>query len=157
MAIRQPVLNWPLANSTDLRQIPYEHTYFVDGQLTAASAAGANCTTSACWKTVLTGGLGAGAKGLFALDVTYPTATGTKVLFEKTGDNIGHIYGQPVVARLGDEKWYIVTGNGFGANDNSAQLLLISLDSPYTITSLPACDGYGLYTRSRGTRRTGAG
>ena len=143
--VGDPATSTQLAVSklNNLRQIPYEHTYFVDGQLTAASAAGANCTTSACWKTVLTGGLGAGAKGLFALDVTYPTATGTKVLFEKTGDNIGHIYGQPVVARLGDEKWYIVTGNGFGANDNSAQLLLISLDSPYTITSLPACEGTG--------------
>jgi len=131
-----PVLGGQLAESklNRLREIPYVHNYYVDGQLTAASA-----RVNSNWKTVLTGGLGAGAKGLFALDVTYATPTGTKVLFEKTGNDIGHIYGAPTIARLADGKWYIVTGNGFGSTSANAQLLLISLDSPDTVTSLPAC------------------
>ena len=131
--------NEQLAESklNQLRQVPYNHTYFVDGRLTAASA---QLAASGIWKTILAGGLGAGARGLFALDVTSPYAQDAKVLFEKTDDDVGHIYGQPVIARLGDGKWYIVTGNGFGSKNAKARLLLISLDD-YSMTSIGACEG----------------
>ncbi len=128
----------PVSKLDKLKNIPYVHTYFVDGELTAADAEVG--TTSGNWKTVLTGGLGAGAKGLFALDVTNPDASNDKVLFEKTGADIGHIYGSPTIARLANGKWYIVTGNGFGSTSGKARLLLISLED-YTVTKISACEG----------------
>jgi len=128
----------PVSKLDKLKNIPYVHTYFVDGELTAADAEVG--TTSGNWKTVLTGGLGAGAKGLFALDVTNPDASNDKVLFEKTGADIGHIYGSPTIARLANGKWYIVTGNGFGSTSGKASLLLISLED-YTVTKISACEG----------------
>jgi hypothetical protein len=138
-----PVIGGQMAESklNRLKVVPYDHTYFVDGELASGSA-----RVGGAWKTVLAGGLGAGAKGLFALDVTYATASGNKVLFEKTGANLGYIYGQPSIARLSDGNWYIVSGNGFGSSNGNARLLLIRLDSPYTMTSIPACGTSGCAT-----------
>ena len=133
-----PVKGSKLAVSklNQLKLIPYDHTYFVDGELTSASA-----QVGGTWKTVLAGVLGAGAKGLFALDVSNATASGIKALFEKTGANIGHIHGHPTIARLSDGNWYVISGNGFGSTSGGARLLLIKLDPPsYTMTSIAACE-----------------
>jgi len=121
----------------NLAASPYTHTYYVDGQLTVASA-----QIGSTWKSILASGLGHGAKGLFVLDVTDPDFSADKVLFEKTGDDIGHIYGQPSIVQLSDGNWYIVTGNGFGSTTNMPMLLVISLDADidgnYTVTPITA-------------------
>jgi hypothetical protein len=116
-----------------LRQLSktyYTHSYFADGQLTAGDA-----KIGDDWKTLLTGGLGAGAKGLFALDVTDPnltaetaaTGTNSKILWEKTGTSLGYIYGRPRVALFPDGNWYVVSGNGYGSDNGYAQLYLMPL------------------------------
>ncbi len=49
------------------------HKYFVDGSPMMADACVGSCTAStAVWNTVLVGGLGAGGKGFYALNVTNP-------------------------------------------------------------------------------------
>ena len=104
---------------------PYDsinHTSYVDGKLTSVSA-----QVNDSWKTVLTGGLGAGGAGLFALDVTNPDMSSDTILFEVTGSDVGYIYSQPSVVRLADNNWYIITGNGYGTGGNG-KLLLISLN-----------------------------
>jgi len=109
-----------------LTVLPYDsvnHTSYVDGKLTSVSA-----QINGAWKTVLTGGLGAGGKGLFALDVTNPDPSSDKILFEVTGSDVGYIYSQPSVVRLDDGNWYIVTGNGYGVS-GAGKLLLISLNN----------------------------
>jgi len=111
---------------------PYLHTYYVDGRLTAASA---KVGISSDWATVLTGGLGAGEKGLFALDVTANDPASHTVLFEKTAANgFGHIYGKPSVLRMPGGTWSVFTGNGLGTG-NRAQLLIVSLDN-FSVTAL---------------------
>ena len=116
-----------------LKVLPYDsvnHTYYVDGKLTSVSA-----QINSTWKTVLTGGLGAGGTGLFALDVTNPDPSSDKILFEVTGSDVGYIYSQPSIIRLADDNWYIVTGNGYNTGGNG-KLLLISLnDGTYTSLS----------------------
>ncbi len=114
---------------------PYQHTYFVDGLITAGDA-----EINSQWRTLVTAGLGAGGKGLYALDITHPNLSSEtssasedrKLLFEidaGSDKDIGHIYGKPAIAKLPDGKWYIVTGNGFGSTNGTASLLLVALDS----------------------------
>ena len=103
---------------------PYQHTYYVDGRLTVASA-----KIDTEWKTVLTSGLGAGGKGLFALDMTSEDPLTHSVLFEKSNEipsaEFGYIYGRPTIYGMADGDWYVITGNGYGAG--RAKLLLVNL------------------------------
>jgi hypothetical protein len=115
-----------------LTKLPYIHTYYVDGQITVASV-----DNGGTWMSVLSGTLGVGAKGLYALNVTDPDMSSDKVLFEKTGADIGYILGRPRIARKNDGKWYIVTGNGIDSVNGIAKLLMFELNgSTYTQTEL---------------------
>lgn len=75
-----------LAKINQLTNPAYSHRFFVDGSPTVNDVfgsftnTGSACTTmvgstsvAGCWRTVLAGGLGAGGKGIFALDVTDPS------------------------------------------------------------------------------------
>jgi hypothetical protein len=139
------------------RDATYEHTFFLDGKLLAGSAQvdpdHNNCLdatsvfTGCNWRTILTGGGGPGFAGLFALDVTNPDFTSNKVLFEKTGNDIGHIYDQPRIAPLGSTaapQWYVFTGNGYGSTSNEAKLLMISLDGSHSVTAISTGAAGGL-------------
>jgi len=124
----------------ELTKASYLHKYFVDGQLVAA-----DISVDDTWKTILAGGVGAGAKGLFALDITDAnlssetslTAADKKVIWERTDSALGHIHGRPRIAMLPDGKAYVVTGNGYGSADGTAKLFLAPLngDSTRTITT----------------------
>jgi hypothetical protein len=122
-----------IGNLSKLKANPYAHTYFVDGPLSAGDA-----YFGGSWKTVLVGGLGAGGKGVFALDVTNPdltletanTGDNKKVLWElnATSDNdLGYTYSKSVIARLNDGKWYAVMGNGYNSVNGKAILYLIDV------------------------------
>ena len=124
-----------------LTATPYRHSYFVDGQLTVGSAQvtdSVNPDNPYGWSTILTGGLGAGGKGIFAIDMTDPDYSANKLVFEKTGGEFGYIYGRPRLGRLADEKWYVFTGNGYDNTDTlrTAKLLVTSLDAPHTVQAI---------------------
>jgi hypothetical protein len=114
--------------------VPYTHTYYVDGELGIADA-----VVNANWKTVLVAGMGAGAKGLFGLDITNPdlsaetsnTGTNKKILWEIDGSDadMGYIYGRPRINLLADGNFYAITGNGYGSASGIAKLLLVRLDN----------------------------
>jgi hypothetical protein len=115
-----------------LSAIPYIHKFYANGELVAADA-----RISGAWGTVLAGGLGAGAKGLFAMDISNPdlssetasTGTNRKLLWEKDGSdsNMGHIYRRPKIAKLPDGNWYVVSGNGYGSTNGLASLILVNI------------------------------
>ncbi|MFV1983077.1 MAG: pilus assembly protein, partial [Thiohalomonadales bacterium] len=98
------------------------------------------------WHSILVGSLGAGGKGLFALDISNPDLTNqsstaindTKVLWELDGSNpdIGYIYDKSEIAKLSDGNWYVITGNGYGSTNATASLLLIS--SSGVVTTIEA-------------------
>ncbi|MFV2061035.1 MAG: pilus assembly protein, partial [Gammaproteobacteria bacterium] len=125
-----------------LANLPYQHQYYVDGALTA----GDMDFGSSNWHSILVGSLGAGGKGLFALDISDPDLTSEssvatankKVLWELDGNNpdIGYIYDKSEIAKLPDGNWYIVTGNGYGSTNDVASLLLI--DQLGIVTTLEA-------------------
>jgi len=90
--------------------------------------------TSVGWHTLLVGGLRLGGRGVYALDITDPTAMGTaKVLWEFNADapaqgtwtdgttsnpggtpsNLGYTYGQPNIGRLNNGKWVVLVPGGY--------------------------------------------
>lgn len=108
-----------------LRSIPYSHTYYVDAPPVSGSA---QIGVSGTWKTILAGGLGAGGKMVYILDVTDPDPTIDKILYEVIHDDIGHVYGRSTIARLADGNWYVFVGSGFDSVNGVAKLVLISLN-----------------------------
>jgi outer membrane protein assembly factor BamB len=123
-----------------LRHYPYEHRFYVDGELRHRDIG-----TLDAPQHIVAGGLGAGGKGLFVLDVTDPQNVG--VLAEISGRNldhiggtydnrIGHIHGRPVIVKLASG-WHAISGNGYLSEAGTAQLVLIPLGggSPMFITT----------------------
>jgi type IV pilus assembly protein PilY1 len=102
------------------------HQFYVDGQFEIRDA-----FDGSEWRTVLIGGLGAGGKGVFALDVTTPQSfEASDVLWEIGPDDdsrIGHVFGRPRVTRLEDGTWVVVFGNGADSADNSGSLVVVDL------------------------------
>ncbi len=127
---------------------PYEHTYFVDGQLTISDV-----MINGSLRTVLVGGLGAGGKGFFALDITDPSSLNEIQLasdlnrtllweLDAVNDNnsgaivndIGFSYSRPTIAQLENQRWYVVVGNGYLSSNGDAKLFLIDIENGSVIS-----------------------
>lgn len=109
------------------------HQYLVDGPLFVSDAYFAkNKGGSPKWMNVLVGTYGAGAKGLFALDVTNPGSP--EVLFEIDGSHpdIGNILGRPIIAPTADG-WKVIFGNGYNSTNDVAKLVVLDLAEPTDI------------------------
>lgn len=109
----------------------YGHQYSVDGPLV-----GGDVYYGGGWKTVLLGSLGAGGKGLYALDVSNPAtfteAQAAKVArWEIDGSDagVGHILQPPLLARTRDGKWRALVGNGYNSTDGVAMLMAIDIET----------------------------
>jgi hypothetical protein len=117
---------------------PYAHHYTVDGLLAVDDVyIGVSPISTKTWHTVLVGGLGAGGKGWYGLDITNPdldesSASGTnkKVMWEinaSSDNDLGYSYGLPVITKLNDGNWYAVMGNGYNSVNGIAKLLIVNL------------------------------
>lgn len=97
------------------------------------------------WRTVLASGMGKGARGLFALDISNPSAfaQGMGALWEFTDSDdpaIGFIHAPPQIVKLdagagGNEAQYryfaiVPGGSGSQAPDGNGALFLLALDKP---------------------------
>lgn len=140
-----------IGNLKSLSVDPYLHKYFVDGGVTAGDVNIGSSGTPA-WRTVIVGGLGAGGKGLFGLDVTDATAADenaakTKILWEITSSSagfadLGYTYGDPVIARLNTGQWAAIVGNGYlNSNTGHAVLYLIDIATGALIKALDTGSG----------------
>lgn len=100
----------------------YAHKYFVDGHLHEHDVNFSG--TANGWKTVLVGGLGAGGKSVFALDVTDGASGFSKsnILWEFTDADMGYSFGEPAVGRLKNGKWAAIFGNGYGTKADGTLL-----------------------------------
>ena len=104
------------------------HTWYVDGPIVTHDV-----YFNDAWRTILVASTGAGARGLFALDVTSPDDP--KLLWEyfpnndddSTNDDadLGHVLGEPVIARAENGKWIVAFGNGYGHASNKAILYVL--------------------------------
>jgi len=130
----------PSAVHENLHQLAdpdYGHKFFVDGQIAVADA-----RIGGSWGTYLVGTLGAGGRGVFALDVTDPDSFDENdVLWEFTAEDdpdLGYTFGEPIITRIGDEDsgtWVAVVGNGYNSQSGQAYLYVIDLEDG------PAADG----------------
>lgn len=145
----------PLAIASKLNQltnVSYQHVPFVDGVPHVGEA-----KIGSAWRTVLVSGMGGGAQGIFALDVTKPenfedgSTDASKVLFEFTDQDdpmMGNVLTQPKLVKMKippatasgspSYKWFIAVGSGYNnyVNDGTGRysstgdqaLFLLSLD-----------------------------
>ncbi len=107
----------------------YAHQYYVDGRLDVKKFGA---------KTILVGALGAGGKGLYALDVSNAAASSeddaaAKVLWEVSDASagfadLGYTYGAPTLARLPGGASAVVVGNGYN-NQGSGHAVLYLIDA----------------------------
>ena len=107
-----------------LAEYPYIHQYYVDGPITVEDAQKADGT----WYTALVGGLGAGGRAYYALDVTSATtpateaAAASKLMWEFTNDvegDLNYTYARPSIVKLNDGIWYAVVGSGYMGSKKS--------------------------------------
>ncbi|WKT61135.1 PilC/PilY family type IV pilus protein [Microbulbifer thermotolerans] len=109
----------------------YQHKYYVDGTPTVTDA-----YIDGAWKTVLVGGLGAGGKGYYALDVTEPANfiaanASSLVMWEFTdsdNNNLGYTFSRPQIGRLSNGEWAAIFGNGYNSTTGDAGLFIVYLD-----------------------------
>jgi len=152
------------ARLASLTQPEYGHRYFVDG-----SPFSGDFHSGSAWRTALVGTLAGGGRGFFVLDITDPnawtsTAASATVLMDKTDsfaasapmglpaatwEDVGHIYGQPVVeqdnpqrsaqiVKLNNNRWALLLGNGVNSTHQQASLLIQYLDGARELVKLVA-------------------
>ncbi|MDD0815061.1 PilC/PilY family type IV pilus protein [Curvibacter sp. HBC28] len=102
--------SWMSSKLSELTSTSYlnNHQSYVDGVPVVGEAcvgpAHTLTATTCTWKTVLASGTGAGGQGVFALDVTDPTAfSASKVMWEftKTDDaDMGYVVGAPQIVKM---------------------------------------------------------
>ncbi|MFM2068511.1 MAG: hypothetical protein RLZZ584_3420, partial [Pseudomonadota bacterium] len=96
---------WRLADSV----YDESHRYYVDATPNVADVFdGTN------WRTILVGGLGAGGRGFYALDVTDPL--NPSVLWEYTSAddaNLGLSFGNPIITKTKDGTWVVAFTSGY--------------------------------------------
>jgi type IV pilus assembly protein PilY1 len=114
----------------------YVHNYFVDGDIAVADVYDTNTSS---WRTILVGTMGRGGPGVFALDVTTPTAAGITLLWDKDGSDIpggvmGKNIGKPVIAQTASGVWQVLVGNGPDSVAGTAQLVAINVITGATTT-----------------------
>ncbi|MBK7954951.1 MAG: hypothetical protein IPK02_13890 [Candidatus Accumulibacter sp.] len=121
------------------------HLFTVDGtpvmgDICADSAA--NCASASNpdrWKTILVGGLNAGGRGYYALDVSNPATP--KALWEFRNDNLGYTYGNPVISKLKDGTWVVIVASGYNnvnPGDGKGRLFILNANTGELMTSINA-------------------
>jgi type IV pilus assembly protein PilY1 len=110
------------------------HSYFVDGPLREADVhvippAGG----PAQWRNYLLGSTGAGARAVFALDVTDPAALGAAAVrweISDAGDaDLGYVLFPLGSGVLPNGQWVALFGNGYGSTTQKAFLFVVNMQT----------------------------
>ncbi len=117
----------------------YSHQYFVDGPNVETDA-----FWSAAWRNVLIGTAGAGAKAVFAIDVTTPFNAGvwpnnvamdaTNVLWEVNSNTtgfseLGYVLTDVQAGPTVGGQWVAIFGNGYYSASGTARLFVVNLQT----------------------------
>ncbi|MEQ1803864.1 MAG: PilC/PilY family type IV pilus protein [Burkholderiaceae bacterium] len=109
------------------------HQYLVDGAPVIGDVwDGTN------WKTILVGGLGAGGRSYYALDITDPT--NPVAMWEFTDTHLGLTFGNPVITKRADGTWVVVFGSGHNNNvsggDGNGRMFVVDALTGSKITAI---------------------
>lgn len=132
----------------------YEHRYFVDGSPTVGDV----LMTDNDWHTILVGGLNAGGRGIYALDVTNPSAyteaSASNIFLwevETTSggdfDHLGYTYSRPAIVKnhsgtnaytyeAGEGKWVAMFGNGYASASGYAVFYVVNAETGALVDSV---------------------
>ncbi|MFT7723133.1 MAG: PilC/PilY family type IV pilus protein [Roseateles sp.] len=131
------------------KQYASQHQAFVDG-----SPFVQDMKIGDEWRTLLVGGLGAGGRGYYALDVTNPAEP--KALWEfgvGVGDtdancpsttprcNMGYSFGKPEIGKLASGQWVVVLPSGYNnvkPGDGKGRIFVLDAATGQPVTALPA-------------------
>lgn len=138
----------PKAIYTNLKQLTtpgYQHHYYVDSTPTHSDAfMDFDASSTDRWGTVLVSTLGAGGKGLFALDISDPmNFTKDDVLWDldntDTGmADLGYTFAKASIVKLANGQWGAVLGNGYASANHKAALYIINLETGAVIKKIMA-------------------
>ena len=122
----------------------YVHQMSVDGSPVVEDVF-LETETGSKWRTVLIGGLRAGGRGYYALDVTDPNTFTQKNMLEnvmwefdhRNDRRLGHSFSQPTIVMTnaeganGEKRWAAIFGNGYnhGGEEGSASLFITFIDA----------------------------
>ena len=104
------------------------HRFLVDGSIAVGDVYD---SATSSWKTILVGMLGAGGRGLYALDITDPTAPKALWEFSNASDgDLGYTLGNAIITkRNADGKWIVAFASGYNNSNtlstNSARLFVV--------------------------------
>lgn len=143
--------SWLGPNLAALTDPNFNHQGYADATPVIGDAKTGSGSTAADWKTVLVSGTGGGGRGVFALDVTNPSAFGPgKVMWEFTQANdpdMGHVLGKPRIVKMRTNapaaatatyRWfamvpagvnnYVDDGTGIHSSTGAPTIFLLALD-----------------------------
>ncbi|BFM14340.1 PilC/PilY family type IV pilus protein [Maricurvus nonylphenolicus] len=113
-----------------LADTSYSHIAYVD-----ESPLAADVFINGAWRTYLIGGLRAGGKGVYVIDITDPSSlseagAASIVKQEFTHPQLGYTFSRPLVGKMNNGRWAAIFGNGYnGDGDGAAKLFVLYLDS----------------------------
>jgi hypothetical protein len=129
----------------------YAHRFYVDATPRASDVDFANTNTSTPpksgndWRTVLIGGLGAGARAVYALDVTHPVAptetesavaSSGRVLWEFTHADLGYVFDAPTLVKTRRYGWVVLIASGHNNPGGDGKLFVINPANGALLTTL---------------------
>jgi type IV pilus assembly protein PilY1 len=145
-----PYATFPKLNN--LMSPNYSHAFYADGTPVSAdvcvsTGGAAYCDgTNDSWKTLLVGGLNAGGRGIYAMDITDPVASfsASTVLWEFTNKDdadLGYTFSKPIVIKLNNKRWAVIFGNGFNSvnaignpGNNNAYLFVLYVNPGLSVS-----------------------
>jgi type IV pilus assembly protein PilY1 len=118
-----------IADLPKLTDLNYLHRYYVDGSPTVGDV-----FYNSAWHTMLVAGMRAGAKGLYALDVTDPSGfseanAANIVRWEFQDPDLGYVFGQPLLVKTNNGRWSVVVSGGYNVGNASGHAYLFVIDA----------------------------
>ena len=129
----------------DLSSLQYRHQYTVDGPISIGDVYFDENSdgTGGEWRTIAVGTLGAGGRGVYALDITdvLKSSTGApRVIFDVSAEDpttdtdlrnaLGYSMSRPLIVPTRDSNWKVILGNGPNSNNGTASLITIDPEDP---------------------------
>lgn len=146
------VPSFVLSNLPLLANKSYTHLFFVDGTPTAGDVPNA----SNIWRTILVGGLNAGGKGFYALDITNPAqssdaSAAASVMWEfpnsstptSVANNVGLSFGNPIIAKTIAYGWVVLVTSGYNntSGDGKGHLFVLDANTGALIKDIATTSG----------------
>ena len=123
----------------------YTHRFYADGSPTVGDVFYGNA-----WHTLLVAGMRAGAKGVFALDVTDPTnfaeaTAGSVVRWEFQDPDLGYVFSQPLLVKTNNGRWSVIVSGGYNAGGSGhAVLFILDAETGALVSKIDTASGTAL-------------